>query len=304
MTQDSESIRQTVLIIDDSATSRQMLGELLAPEYTVLLGGDGEEGLKLAQQHQPDVILLDVVMPEVDGHEVLRRLKADPGTSAISVVFITGEGTPEAEERGLREGASDYVSKPFHHPVVKARVALHMQVARQRRMLEALANIDGLTELSNRRQFDTVMAAEWARAARTGQPLSLALLDIDFFKRYNDHYGHALGDQALRMVAAQLRKRVQRPADLVARYGGEEFILVMPDTSISGGFELANRLRIGVEGLSVPHERSSAAVCLTVSIGVACTQPERVPTAEALLQLADERLYRAKKTGRNRVVGV
>ncbi|MEO8362686.1 MAG: PleD family two-component system response regulator [Vicinamibacteria bacterium] len=294
---------QKVLIVDDSATNRQMLGDLLQSEYSVFLGKNGEECVALAQETIPDVILLDVVMPDLDGYEVLRRLKEDPRTSSICVVFITGLDSPEAEERGLIAGASDYVTKPFHPTVVKARVALHMQVVRQRRMLETLANIDGLTELPNRRQFDGALSAEWARTRRTGQPFSVALLDVDFFKRYNDTYGHAMGDHALQLVARTLRKRVQRSADLVARYGGEEFVLVMPDTPIDGAMELAEKIRIGVQGLKVPHKRSSAAICLTVSIGVACTLPEGPPSAEVLMQRADERLYRAKKSGRNRVVG-
>jgi len=304
MVREGQTGFQKVLIVDDSATNRQMLGDLLQGEYAVLLGKNGEEGLDLAQEHHPDVILLDVVMPDLDGYEVLRRLKEDARTSSICVVFITGLDTPEAEERGLIEGASDYVTKPFHPTVVKARVALHMQVVRQRRMLETLANIDGLTELPNRRQFDAVFSAEWARATRTGQPLSLALLDVDFFKRYNDSYGHAMGDHVLQLVARSLRKRVQRPADLAARYGGEEFVVVMPDTPLEGAMEVADALRLGIEGLGVPHKRSSAATCVTVSIGVACTTTDPVLTSEALLQKADERLYRGKKAGRNRVMGV
>lgn len=303
MSAENRSHAQKVLIVDDSATNRQMLGDLLSSDYTILAARNGEEGLQLAREHQPDVMLLDVMMPDIDGHEVLRRLKDDAQTSSICVVFITGQDTPQDQERGLTEGASDYVTKPFHSIVVKARVAIHMQMVRQRRMLETLANIDGLTELPNRRQFDAVMAAEWARALRTGEPLSVGLLDVDFFKRFNDHYGHAKGDHALQMVARSLRKRIQRPADLVARYGGEEFVVVMPDTPLSGGVELAEKLRLGVEGLALPHKRSSAASCLTLSIGVACTQPDEVPSAEVLLQRADERLYRAKKAGRNRVAG-
>jgi len=178
-----------------------------------------------------------------------------------------------------------------------------MQVVRQRRMLETLANIDGLTELPNRRHFDAALAAEWARAERNSEPLSVALIDVDFFKRYNDSYGHAMGDQALQAVARCLRKRALRPADLVARYGGEEFVVIMPETPLSGGIELSEKLRIGIEGLGIAHKKSSAAICLTVSVGVACTQPDLPRTVEALLQRADERLYRAKKAGRNRVVG-
>ena len=302
MGRDSHSAVQKVLIIDDSATNRLMLAECLQPDYAVLQASSGDEGLELAREHQPDVILLDVMMPEPDGYEVLRRLKEDARTSSVCVVFITGLDTPEAEERGLVAGASDYVTKPLYPIVVKARVALHMQVVRQRRMLEALANIDGLTELPNRRQFDAVFAAEWARCARARQPVSVAIIDVDFFKRYNDHYGHAMGDQALRQVARGLSKRIKRPADLVARYGGEEFVVIMPDTPIEGAAQLAESLRLAVEGLGIPHKRSRAAICITVSIGVASTSADAPPAAEALLQRADERLYRAKKAGRNRVV--
>ncbi len=302
MGRDNHAGAQKVLIVDDSATNRQMLGDLLQADYAVLLAKDGEEGLRLAQAHQPDVVLLDVMMPGVDGYEVLRRLKEDARTSSLCVVFITAQNSPEQEERGLNEGASDYVTKPFHPTVVKARVALHMQVVRQRRMLENLANIDGLTELPNRRQFDTVFAAEWARSSRTGRPLSVAIVDVDFFKRYNDHYGHAAGDHALQLVAKSLRKRIQRPADLVARYGGEEFVVVMPDTPLEGAMEVAERLRIGIQGLAIAHKRSSAAICVTVSIGVAATGPEAINSGEVLMELADGRLYRAKKAGRNRVV--
>ncbi len=303
MGRDNHAGAQKVLIVDDSATNRQMLGDLFQGDYAVLLAKSGEEGVALAHAHQPDVILLDVMMPDVDGYEVLRRLKEDQRTSSLCVVFITGQDSPEQEERALVQGASDYVTKPFHSMVVKARVALHMQVVRQRRMLEQLANIDGLTELPNRRQFDAALATEWARAARTGRPLSVAIIDVDFFKRYNDHYGHAMGDRALQLVAKSLRKRILRPADLVARYGGEEFVVIMPDTPLEGAMEVAERLRIGIEGLGIAHKRSSAAICITVSIGVATTGPEAVTTAEVLMELADGRLYRAKKAGRNRVVG-
>ncbi len=303
MVSDSQTALQKVLVVDGSEASRQTLSEILRADYSVLLAKDGEEGLALARKYLPDMVLLEVVMPDLDGYEVLRRLKEDERTSSICVVFLTGLDVPEAEEVGLNAGASDYVTKPFHSAVVKARVDLHMQVVRQRRMLESLANIDGLTELPNRRLFDTVFAAEWARASRTGSPLSLALMDVDFFKRYNDHYGHAMGDQALRLVARALHKRVQRRADTAARYGGEEFVVVMPETPLEGALELAEKLRLAVQNLGVAHKRSSAAVSLTLSIGVACSATDAVSTPEALLERADERLYRAKKTGRNRVVG-
>lgn len=295
---------QTVLVVDDTALNRQMLTDLLRSEYTVLVARNGEQGLELALQHVPDLVLLDVVMPGMDGHEVLRRLKADARTSAIGVVFITGLDSAEEEERGLRAGASDYVTKPFHAAVVRARVALHLQLARQRRLLEQLARIDGLTEIPNRRHFDDMLAQEAARASRGGLGLAVALLDVDCFKQYNDHYGHAKGDRALQSIAGVLRAGMRRPADLAARYGGEEFVLLMPETDLAGAVLRADRVRQEVEQLALPHPHSDAAHCVTVSMGVAqAARPEDL-SGEALMLLADRRLYAAKRAGRNRVVGL
>ncbi|UUZ56335.1 response regulator [Massilia sp. H-1] len=166
------SAMQKVLIADDDAINRQVLGELLKPEYMVLLAKNGEQTLERAARHLPDLILLDVMMPDMDGYEVLRRLRADPQTAHIAVIFISGLDRPEDEANGLNLGAADYIAKPFNATVVTARVALHLQVVRQRRMLERLAHIDGLTELANRRRFDEVYAIEWQRAR--GAPPAVA----------------------------------------------------------------------------------------------------------------------------------
>nr|WP_145546269.1 diguanylate cyclase [Variovorax boronicumulans] len=295
-------VRQTVLVIDDSALNRQMLTDLLRSEYNVLSARSGEQGLELARQLQPDLILLDVVMPGLDGHEVLRLLKADGRTSVIGVIFITGLDSAAEEERGLRAGASDYVVKPFHAAVVRARVALHLQLARQRRLLEQLARIDGLTEIPNRRHFDDMLGQETARATRGGVGLSLVLLDVDCFKQYNDHYGHAKGDRALQSIARVLQAGMRRPADLAARYGGEEFVLLMPDTDLAGAALRAERLRQEIEQLALPHAWSDAAPCVTVSMGVShAARPDDLTGAALLLQ-ADRRLYAAKRGGRNQVV--
>ncbi|MBM5572581.1 MULTISPECIES: diguanylate cyclase [Deefgea] len=296
------SERQKILVVDDSASNRQLLGELLQADYTVLLAKNGEQALLRARDLKPDLILLDVMMPEMDGYEVLRLLKADPQTAPIGVIFITGLDTPDDEERGLLMGASDYITKPFHSAVVKARVAVHMQVARQRRMLEILANIDALTELPNRRQLDVVLAAECSRAGRTGNPLSVALLDVDYFKLYNDYYGHAMGDRVLQTIASVLNGKMKRPSDLAARYGGEEFVLIMPDTLIDGALELAQELCQAIASLQIPHEKSKDYACVTVSIGIASSSAKVPPTAESLLQVADARLYHAKAAGRNRAL--
>ncbi|GHC80055.1 hypothetical protein GCM10007320_21480 [Pseudorhodoferax aquiterrae] len=294
--------RQTVLVVDDSAVNRQILTDLLRSDYAVIAARSGEQALELARQHQPDLILLEVVMPGLDGHEVLRLLKADGRTSLIGVIFITGLDSAAEEERGLRAGASDYVVKPFHAAVVRARVALHLQVARQRRLLEQLARIDGLTEIPNRRHFDDMLAQETARATRGGVGLALVLLDVDCFKQYNDHYGHARGDRALQSIARQLQAGMRRPADLAARYGGEEFVLLMPDTDLAGAAQRAERLRAEIEQLALPHAWSDAAPCVTVSMGVAHAVRGEELSGAALLLQADRRLYAAKRAGRNRVV--
>jgi diguanylate cyclase (GGDEF)-like protein len=293
---------QKVLVVDDAAINRQVLGDLLKTEHTVILAKSGEQALTLAVQHLPDLILLDVVMPEINGYEVLRQLKSDPRTAAIAVIFITGLDTPEDEEHGLTIGASDYIAKPFNLAVVRARVRCHLQLARQRRMLETLANIDGLTEIANRRHFDDRYAAEWARAVRHGQPLSVAILDIDFFKDYNDQAGHAMGDRVLQAVASVLTNGMIRSTDLAARYGGEEFALLMPGTDVKGAVQLADRLREATGRLAMPHPDSTKTDCITVSLGGATLRPGANESAADLLKAADDHLYRAKKEGRNRVV--
>jgi diguanylate cyclase (GGDEF)-like protein len=293
---------QKVLIADDDPINRQVLAELLKPEYTVLLAKNGEQALERAMRHAPDLVLLDVLMPDMDGYEVLRRLRANPQTEHLAVIFISGLDRPEDEANGLKMGAADYIAKPFNATVVMARVALHLQLVRQRRMLERLANIDGLTELANRRRFDELYAVEWQRARRNGSPLSLALLDIDCFKQYNDHYGHPAGDRALRAVARTAAACVQRPADLAARYGGEELVLLLPDTDAAQARHVAEGLWTAIAGLQLAHAASRVAPVLTVSIGGATLGQHGPENAAELFEAADSQLYRAKQEGRNRVV--
>lgn len=294
--------KQKVLVVDDAAINRQVLADLLKTDHTVILAKSGEQALTLAAQHLPDLILLDVVMPELTGYDVLRRLKCDPRTATIAVIFITGLDSPEDEENGLTLGASDYITKPFNLAVVRARVRLHLQLARQRRMLETMANVDGLTEIANRRYFDDRYATEWAQAVRDGRPLSVAILDIDFFKAFNDHAGHAMGDRVLQRVASILTDEMVRSTDLVARYGGEEFVVLMPDTDAHGAVRLADRLRESTARLAMPLPAAAVTDGITVSLGGATLQPGTFESADALLKAADDHLYRAKKEGRNRVV--
>ncbi len=293
---------QKVLIADDDAVNREVLGELLKPEYTVLLAKNGAQALERAARHQPDLILLDVMMPDMDGYEVLRRLRADPQLAHIAVIFISGLDRPEDEAAGLKMGAADYIVKPFNQTVVMARVALHLQVVRQRRMLERLANVDGLTELANRRRFDEVYELEWQRARRSRQPLSLALLDVDAFKQYNDRYGHPAGDRALRAVARLAANGMRRPSDLAARYGGEELVLLMPETDAQEARTVVEGIFDELARLAIPHETSSVAPVLTVSVGGATLAPGAREQSAELFEAADTHLYRAKQGGRNRIV--
>ena len=293
---------QKVLVVDDDTINRDVLCELLQPEYTVLLAKNGAQALERAARHLPDLVLLDVMMPDMGGFEVLRRLRATPQLEHVSVIFISGLDRPEDEAAGLKMGASDYIAKPFNATVVLARVALHLQLVRQRRLLERLAHVDGLTELANRRRFDDVYEVEWQRARRSGQPLSLALLDVDSFKQFNDLYGHPAGDRALRAVARVAGTHMRRPADLAARYGGEELVLVMPETDAVQAQQIARALGEAVLGLGIAHAGSAAASCVTVSIGGATLDAALPESAAALFAAADVQLYRAKQGGRNRVM--
>jgi diguanylate cyclase (GGDEF)-like protein len=293
---------QKVLIADDDTMNRQVLADLLKPEYTVILARNGTQTLQRAAQHLPDLILLDVVMDDMDGYEVLRRLRADPQTAHIAVIFISGLDRPEDEANGLKLGAADYIAKPFNATVVMARVALHLQVVRQRRLLEHLAHVDGLTELANRRRFEEVYHTEWQRARRNGTPLSLAVLDIDSFKQYNDHYGHPAGDRALRAVARTVSAAMRRPADLAARYGGEELVLLMPDTYAGQAEHVANGICQAIMQLTIVHESSAVAPVLTASVGGVTMSARGAETASELVEAADNHLYQAKNAGRNRVV--
>ncbi|NVZ08840.1 PleD family two-component system response regulator [Allochromatium humboldtianum] len=298
---DPEDLLPSILIVDDMPANIRVLADTLKSDYRVRVATSGAKALEIAAgSPPPDLILLDVMMPEMDGYEVCRRLKDDPRTSTIPIIFVTAKDEAEEEAHGLGLGAVDYIAKPFHLPIVRARVRTHVNLKRKTDLLDSLASLDGLTHIPNRRRFDEALKLEWARAAREGTSLAVAMLDVDYFKPYNDHYGHGRGDECLRRVADALSARLQRPADLAARYGGEEFVLLLPDTDAAGALALAESCRAAVSALCIPHDYSAAADHVTLSIGVAATQPPS-DGASLLLARADEALYRAKSEGRNRV---
>lgn len=253
------------------------------------------------RQHRPDLILLDVLMPEMDGMGVLRELKRDDATRLIPVIFITALDSATDEENGLNLGAVDYISKPFHPPIVRVRVRNQLQLVHQRRLLEQLASLDGLTGIPNRRQFDATLLKEWHRCQRNQQPLSLIVADVDFFKKYNDALGHAAGDRVLQEVAATLRQAARRPGDLVARYGGEEFVLLLPETDATSAQALAEGLQQLLHSKALPHPDSSLGPWLTMSMGGNTIVPSTTALDPEFFALADAALYRAKHQGRNQV---
>jgi diguanylate cyclase (GGDEF)-like protein len=262
---------------------------------------NGREAIEVALAERPELILLDALMPELDGFQTCARLKEDPRTTDIPVIFITSLEEETDEARALQLGAVDFISKPISPVAVQARVRNCLDLKRQRDLLGQLSFTDGLTGIANRRRLDQVLDAEWKRVARSRAPLSLLILDVDHFKRFNDALGHVAGDDCLRRIAACAATALWRPGDLIARYGGEEFAVVLPETDAPGAVEVAERIQRAVADQAIPHPDSAAGEAVTVSIGVATRVPALPEGPAVLVRAADEALYRAKQRGRNRV---
>ncbi|MGY0829710.1 diguanylate cyclase [Azospirillum brasilense] len=293
--------RSKILVVDDIPSNVHVLSRILKDDHDIYFATDGAKALELAQSRLPDLVLLDIMMPGMDGYEVCSRLKAEPVTRDIPVIFISAKSEVEDETYGLEVGAIDFISKPISPPIVKARVRNHLLLKRQTDLLRTLSFNDGLTGIANRRRFDEVMLREWRRCGRAQLPLSLIMLDVDQFKPYNDHYGHQAGDECLRAVAQLLAEQMMRPGDLTARYGGEEFVCLLPETDEDGAVQVAERLRRTVAERRLPHAVSHVADHITISLGVATARPTLDDTPDRLSQLADGLLYEAKRAGRNRV---
>ena len=291
----------TLLVVDDEKQNRTLLTELLQGDHRIILAKDGKQALDRAREHHPDLILLDVLMPEMDGYAVIRALKNDDQTRDIPVIFVTALDSAGDEERGLELGAVDYISKPFNPAIVRVRIRNHLQSVQQRRLLEQLAMLDSLTGIPNRRRFSEVYEQEWRRCMRDDVPLSLIVVDVDHFKAFNDNYGHAAGDEVLRRIASCLQTSLRRPGDFVARYGGEEFVMLLPGIDSEGARALSEHTRADIESLRIPHAFSAVAPWVTISLGGASRIPTEGTPSPELFSLADTYLYKAKHTGRNRV---
>jgi diguanylate cyclase (GGDEF)-like protein len=295
--------RPRLLVVDDHPANVQALYHAFAADHQVFVATSGTQALRLVREKHPDLVLLDIVMPGLDGHAVCAALKADPETADIPVIFVTAQNDERAETAGLDAGAVDFITKPINPRIVRARVKTHITLKQQADELRQLALVDGLTGVHNRRSFDHLLAVEGRRAARSGRPLSLLMVDVDHFKRFNDRYGHAAGDECLKRVVQALATVASRAGDLVARYGGEEFACLLPETGFGGALAVAASALERVHGLGIAHADSPTASSVTVSIGVATTDPQFAGDTAGLFALADTQLYRAKQAGRGRVVG-
>lgn len=284
-----------ILIVDDSADATAVAKARLVHEgHDIFCAGGGREGLEMASRQTPDLVLLDVDMPDIDGFEVCRRLKEDPVTCCTPVIFLSGSGGTEEKVKGLDLGAVDFVTKPFDAFELRARVRSALRTKQLQDMLRDYAMIDPLTALPNRRALDERLAQEWARLLRYGGNLSVIMADIDHFKQTNDRFGHPAGDEILRQVAQRLAA-ASRKTDLLARYGGEEFVIVAPETAGPEAATFAERLRQEVAQPSLQIHGESLPV--TASFGVADNKRHGSP--DQIVQAADEALYRAKTAGRN-----
>jgi diguanylate cyclase (GGDEF)-like protein len=290
-----------ILVVDDETANLAVLNKILSPEYVVFTAKSGGEGLRRVAEDKPDLILLDIIMPDINGFELLKTLKANPDTRQIPVIIITGLDNEVDEERGFVLGAVDYITKPFKNTIVAARVRTHIQIVRHLRVIERLGMVDPLTDISNRRCFDDRLTMEWRRALRDQKPISFMMIDVDKFKTYNDTYGHPQGDTLLRTIARIFAAAARRSGDISARLGGEEFGVLLPDTELHAAAKLAEEIRSRVETERIPTVDGKIQTCITVSIGVASTVPTKDSSPETFISRADTLLYQAKEKGRNRI---
>ncbi len=289
-----------ILIIDDNPIVIRVLMSLVEGQATVYFAKHGEDGIKMAKKIQPAIILLDLEMPGMSGLDVCRALKADPDTHDCAILIVTSHDDETTEIAALEAGAVDFIAKPVNGPIVRARVRTHLTLQRQSSMLRDLAHLDGLTGLYNRRFFDRALETECRRHRRQDLSLGLAFIDIDHFKLYNDHYGHIMGDDALKLVAEALNSAARRPGEVVARYGGEEFAIIVPDATLEDMLRLGERLCESVRQLNIDHAHSTTASVVTISVGLTSRVPDNSNEPNQMLLAVDAALYKAKLNGRNR----
>ncbi|WP_141051100.1 GGDEF domain-containing response regulator [Aliarcobacter cryaerophilus] len=292
--------KPTILVVDDMTTTLLLIHDLLKDTYEVKIAKSGTKALEILESpNDIDLILLDIEMPDMNGYDVCKRIKNNETIKNIPIIFITGRTSQEDEEYGLNLGAIDYITKPFNKAIVKLRIKNYLDLKIKNDMLEKLSMYDGLTNIRNRRFFDETFEKTFNEIKRDKKSLAVLMIDIDFFKPYNDNYGHGQGDETLRKVAKALEKTIKRPSDFVARYGGEEFVILLKDINKNGVEAVANNLLNAVRELKITHEFSKIENYVTISIGASFYNSNSDITKLELLLKADETLYNVKNSGRN-----
>lgn len=292
--------KPTILVVDDMTTTLLLLHDLLKDTYEVKIAKSGTKALEILESpNDIDLILLDIEMPDINGYDVCKRIKNNETIKNIPIIFVTGRTSQEDEEYGLNLGAIDYITKPFNKAIVKLRIKNYLNLKIKNDMLEKLSMYDGLTNIRNRRFFDETFEKTFSEIKRDKKSLAVLMIDIDFFKPYNDNYGHGQGDETLRKVAKALEKTIKRASDFVARYGGEEFVILLKDINKDGVEAVANNLLNAIRELKITHEFSKIENYVTVSIGVSYYNSSSDITKLELLLKADETLYNVKNSGRN-----
>ncbi|MGJ0316556.1 diguanylate cyclase [Aliarcobacter cryaerophilus] len=292
--------KPTILVVDDMTTTLLLIHDLLKDTYEVKIAKSGTKALEILESpNDIDLILLDIEMPDINGYDVCKRIKNNETIKNIPIIFITGRTSQEDEEYGLNLGAIDYITKPFNKAIVKLRIKNYLDLKIKNDMLEKLSMYDGLTNIRNRRFFDETFEKTFNEIKRDKKSLAVLMIDIDFFKPYNDNYGHGQGDETLRKVAKALEKTIKRASDFVARYGGEEFVILLKDINKNGVEAVANNLLNAVRELKITHEFSKIENYVTISIGASFYNSNSDITKLELLLKADETLYNVKNSGRN-----
>lgn len=326
-----------ILIVDDNLANLQVLTNLLSKRgYQINVACNGQDAIVAISQELPHLVILDIMMPDMTGYEICEQIKANPNTNQIPVIFLSAIQNTANKVQAFELGAADYITKPFKTVEVLARIdnqirlrKLQLQLLDKNSRLEQeikkreiieqqlidsegalyqvnvvlknLANLDGLTQVANRRRFDETLGQEWLRSVREKQPLALIICDVDYFKLYNDTYGHLSGDDCLIRIAQGISNAVKRPTDLVARYGGEEFAVILPNTDLDGAIVVANLIREAIKSLEIEHSASQVNPYITLSLGVAAIAPQLDQNSEMLIAAADKALYQAKQQGRDRI---
>jgi len=319
-----ENHKITVLLIDDQAMIAEAVRRALSSEKDIEFHycQDPTKGIKLATEINATVILQDLVMPDIDGLMMVRYFRVNKDTAQIPIILLSTKDEASIKSKAFSLGANDYMVKLPDKIEMIARVRYHSQayinqlqkdeafraleeskakLAEANRTLQKLSSLDGLTGIANRRNFDETLNKEWNRAMRSEKSIGLLMLDIDFFKFYNDHYGHQGGDDCLKKVAKGLDSAIHRETDFLARYGGEEFSGILPDTDLNGSVKVAEEMRLAIKDLRIEHAKSTVSDLVSVSIGVSAIIPRQGTDPKILIGAADQALYKAKEDGRDRV---